>query len=236
MSGSLIIGSMPIGNFDDITIRMLKHLESCDIIYSDTPTNKIKQILDIHKINKEVIGLKSTDSRFADQDQLSDVIKLIEQGKEVMLVSEEGQVSVSDPGQQFIRLCIDNNLNHTVLPGPNSHITAIVHSGLVENDFFVSSSLNDQTGIVRSFAHRNEACVMAVWAKDIFNILQMINDLYVYDEGYKEITILGDMTMESEFKIVDRMDKILANPNLFKIENKKEPFTKIIVVISNKLI
>lgn len=81
MNGRLIVGSMPIGNMDDVTVRMLKAFKDCDIIFSDIPTDYLEKILNLNNLQKNIQKLKSTNSQFADLDQVEEMISLIKKIK-----------------------------------------------------------------------------------------------------------------------------------------------------------
>jgi 16S rRNA C1402 (ribose-2'-O) methylase RsmI len=59
---------MPIGNIDDLTIRMVDSFKNCDVIFSDNEPNRTHDILKKYKLDKPVVILNSTDSRFADKN------------------------------------------------------------------------------------------------------------------------------------------------------------------------
>lgn len=224
MIGKLIVGSMPIGNTDDITIRMLNAIHDCDVIYSDYLPDNINNLLKSYQIEKEVVVLNSTNTMYADVSQVQDVVSLISRGKKVLLVAGEGQVGVADPGTQFVQACIEKSLPYTVLPGPSAFITAFVASGIVNGDFFISCNMSNPEQVLEKFRVSGTPVVVLVWQDKLTSILEYVRDCFSIN---KKITLACDMTMESEMFLTGTAKELLANPK-FKLINQS---TKIALVM-----
>ena len=220
---------MPIGNKDDITIRMIKALKECDVIFSDKPLFYLPEILNEHGITKEIVLLNSTNTMYADENQVDDVESRILSGQVVVLVSSEGQVGIADPGNQFIQRCIDKALPYTVLPGPNVAINSFVFSGLTNGDFIVSSNMKDQKIVIDQFRQENNPTILLVWKSQLNEILEYIAKSYSSSPNHrKRITICSNMTMSDELIIHDWCDRIIFNNDLKLIP----PEARISIVIS----
>lgn len=218
MSGKLIVGSMPIGNPDDITIRMLNAIHDCDIIYSDYLPDNIYNLLEIYQIKKEVVVLNSTNTTYADLKQVEEVVNLIIKGKKVLLVAGEGQVGIADPGNQFVQACIEQQLPYTVLPGPSAFMSAFVSSGIVNGDFFISCNMNDPKSVIDRFINQNIPLIILVWESKLDEILKGIST-------DKKITLACDMTMSTELFLHGTAKEILSSPKYSRIkENTKIAF------------
>jgi 16S rRNA (cytidine1402-2'-O)-methyltransferase len=224
MTGKLIVGSMPIGNIDDITIRMLNAIHDCDIIYSDYLPDNIHKLLDAYDVTKEVVVLNSTNTMYADVSQVQDVVSLVSRGKKVLLVAGEGQIGVADPGTQFIQACIEKSLPYTVLPGPSAFITAFVASGIVNGDFFISCNMENPEQVLEKFRMSGTPVVVLVWQDKLTSILEYVRDCFSIN---KTITLACDMTMDSEMFLTGTAKELLANPK-FKLINQS---TKIALVM-----
>lgn len=224
MLGKLIVGSMPIGNPDDITIRMLNAIHDCDVIYSDYLPDNIHNLLNIYDIKKDVVVLNSTNTMHADMSQVDDVIELIYSGKSVLLVAGEGQIGVADPGTQFIQECIKKSIPYTVLPGPSAFITAFVASGIVNGDFFISCNMSNPEQVLEKFRMSNTPVIVLVWQDKLTSILEYARDCFSIN---KRITLACDMTMSTEMFLTGTAKELLANPK-FKLINQS---TKIALVM-----
>ena len=127
MPGSLIVCPTPIGNLDDITIRVRDALVAADFIACED-TRRTGGLLD-------KLGIRPAPPLVSihEGNETSRAIELsqrIERGEIVALVSDAGMPAISDPGYRLIRRCIERNLEVTVLPGPSAVPVALVVSGL----------------------------------------------------------------------------------------------------------
>jgi hypothetical protein len=225
MSGKLIVGSMPIGNIDDITIRMINAFKDCDIILSDNPSYMAEQILKKYNIEKEIVLLNSENSGYADENQIQLMESYIENNKSVLLISSEGQVAISDPGVQFIQRCITKKLNYEVLPGPSSSISAFVYSGLSSGRLFIhptveKDEVDPKFGLIRNMSH---PVAVHIWSKDLPKALKYINHNFkwINDDGLtianRVVSICCDISMPNNFMVMDWCDKIINNKDIIKI-------------------
>lgn len=220
MAGKLIIGSMPIGNLDDLTLRMVKAFSICDYIISDVPVDRALAVLEKFKFKKQIIPLNSVNSGYADMDQVNQMAKDILDGKTVLLIASEGQVSISDPGIQFIQKCITDNLPYETLPGPTASITAYVASGLSSGRLLVIPSVEEDRieKVFESLKDIEYSTSVHVWAKDLPKVIEYIDKNYKWyrtsDNTYhanKIIAVCCDLTKPSEFIFMDWAHRIKNN-------------------------
>jgi 16S rRNA (cytidine1402-2'-O)-methyltransferase len=127
MPGELIVCPTPIGNLDDITIRVRDALVAADWIACED-TRRTGGLLD-------KLGIRPAPPLVSNHEgnetaRATELAQKIERGDIVALVSDAGMPGVSDPGYKLIRRCIDRNLDITVLPGPSVVPVALVASGL----------------------------------------------------------------------------------------------------------
>lgn len=216
--GQLIVGSMPIGNYDDITIRMVNAMRDCDIVFSDNLPTPIENLLELYNAKKEIVVLNSTNTQYADQNQVDQMVDLIINGKKVLLVASEGQVGIADPGNQFIQACISQNLPYTILPGPSAFMNAFVSSGITNGDFFISCNMENPKSVIDRFINQPTPLIILVWQNKLEEILLSINT-------NKKITLACDMTMKSEMFLHGTAKEILSSIEYKQIkENTKIAF------------
>jgi 16S rRNA (cytidine1402-2'-O)-methyltransferase len=123
--GRLLVCPTPIGNLEDISLRVLAGLRSADVIACED-TRHTRVLLERHEIRTPLVSLHEHNER-ARAPQL---VKRIRSGELVALVSDAGTPLVSDPGFALVRACIEEGLEVEVLPGPSAVVTALVASGL----------------------------------------------------------------------------------------------------------
>ncbi|KNY27156.1 16S rRNA (cytidine(1402)-2'-O)-methyltransferase [Pseudobacteroides cellulosolvens] len=123
--GILYLVATPIGNLEDITLRAIKVLKQVDIIAAEDTRQTIK-LLNHLEIKKPLVS-------YYEHNKISKGNYLIEQlleGKEIALVSDAGTPAISDPGEDLVKLAIENGIQITSIPGPVAAIAGITASGL----------------------------------------------------------------------------------------------------------
>lgn len=142
--GRLYLVSTPIGNREDISARAIRVLFTVDLVLAED-TRKTSQLLQFLKPNEKIPPLISFFEGNEDQ-RLLQVIKLLEQGKNVALVSNAGTPLISDPGFKLVRECLSLNLKVEAIPGPSALLTALVSSGLPPDKFLFLGFLPKKEG------------------------------------------------------------------------------------------
>ena len=130
-SKHLYIVSTPIGNLEDITLRALDVLKNSDIILCEDTRRSIK-LLSHYKIKKKLIPYH----KFNEKKQLANVIKYINEGKILSLISDAGTPLISDPGRLLINHCVENEIKITPIPGVSSITSALSVSGFSDQFLF----------------------------------------------------------------------------------------------------
>lgn len=128
---SLYLVPTPIGNLEDITFRALKVLKSVDMIAAEDTRNTRKLLthfdiqtpmMSYHEHNKKTSGEK--------------IIQLLQEGKNIALVSDAGMPAISDPGYELIKDVLQEGLPVISLPGANAALTALIASGIHPQPFY----------------------------------------------------------------------------------------------------
>jgi 16S rRNA (cytidine1402-2'-O)-methyltransferase len=123
--GRLLVCATPIGNLEDVTLRVLATLREVDIVACED-TRHTKVLLDRHGIAASLVSLHEHNERA----RAEDLVGRMRAGTVVALVSDAGMPLISDPGFQLVRACIEAELLVEVLPGPSAVLNALVASGL----------------------------------------------------------------------------------------------------------
>ncbi|HOB81576.1 MAG TPA: 16S rRNA (cytidine(1402)-2'-O)-methyltransferase [Peptococcaceae bacterium] len=129
-AGMLFLVGTPIGNLKDITLRALEVLQEVDLIAAED-TRQTRKLLNHYNIHKPITSYFEHNKVFKGAYLLGE----LRQGKNIALVSDAGMPGISDPGADVVRLCIEQNIMVTVVPGPSAVLTALVASGLDCNGF-----------------------------------------------------------------------------------------------------
>ncbi len=124
--GRLLVCATPIGNLEDVTLRVLRALGEADIVACED-TRRTRVLLDRHEVSAErLVSLHEHNER-ARAVELAEQVRA---GETVALVSDAGMPLISDPGYALVRECLRADLPVEVLPGPSAAPAALVLSGL----------------------------------------------------------------------------------------------------------
>ncbi len=145
-AGTLHIVATPIGNADDISIRALRTLETADLVACED-TRVTSKLFSLHGIRTSLSPYHEHNAEKARPE----IIRRLEDGENVALVSDAGTPMISDPGYKLVRDCIDRGIPVTTLPGASSVLAALVLSGLPTDKFFFAGFPPQKKGARRSF-------------------------------------------------------------------------------------
>jgi 16S rRNA (cytidine1402-2'-O)-methyltransferase len=123
--GRLVVCPTPIGNLEDVTLRVLAMLADADVVACED-TRHTKVLLDRHGITARLVSFHEHNERA----RAEELVARIGRGALIALVSDAGTPLVSDPGFALVRACLAVGLPVEVLPGPSAVVTALVASGL----------------------------------------------------------------------------------------------------------
>jgi 16S rRNA (cytidine1402-2'-O)-methyltransferase len=122
----LVVCATPIGNLEDVTLRVLEALRTADSVLCED-TRHTRTLLQRHGIDARVLSYHEHN----EAARTAELLPRLEAGETIALVSDAGMPGVSDPGARIVRAAIDAGVEVTVLPGPSAVETALVASGLV---------------------------------------------------------------------------------------------------------
>jgi 16S rRNA (cytidine1402-2'-O)-methyltransferase len=125
MSGSLVVCPTPIGNMEDITLRVLTALREADVVACED-TRHTRLLLDRHGISARTVSYHEHN----EASRASELVGRMQAGETVALVSDAGMPLVNDPGFLLVAACVAAGVDVEVLPGPSAALTALVVSGL----------------------------------------------------------------------------------------------------------
>ena len=126
----LALCATPIGNLEDVTLRVLAELAAADVVLCED-TRHTRVLLDRHGIAARLLSYHEHN----EARRTAEILPRLEAGERVALVSDAGLPGVSDPGARLVRAALDAGVEVTVLPGPSAVETALVASGLVADQY-----------------------------------------------------------------------------------------------------
>jgi 16S rRNA (cytidine1402-2'-O)-methyltransferase len=125
VTGRLVVCPTPIGNLEDITLRVLSVLREADVVACED-TRRTRVLLDRYGVNATLVSYHEHNER----ERSAELVGRMSGGETVALVSDAGMPLVSDPGYVLVRACVAAGLAVEVLPGPSAALAALVASGL----------------------------------------------------------------------------------------------------------
>lgn len=127
---ALLVVPTPIGNLEDVTLRALRVLREADVIACED-TRRTLGLLNRYNIRKPLVSFHEHNER----KRTEELLRRLEAGEMVALVSDAGMPAVSDPGAVLVKACIEGGIPIDVLPGPTAFIPALVLSGFGMGSF-----------------------------------------------------------------------------------------------------
>ncbi len=216
MSGTLYIVATPIGNLEDITFRAVRVLKEVDMIACEDTRHS--SILLNH------YGIKKPTTSFFAHNQIvkSDyLIKLLNEGKNIALISDAGTPGISDPGFSIIRLAIENKIHVEFIPGPSAAIMALVLSGMPTNKFvfegFLSNKKISRQNQLKEFLKEERTIILY---ESCHRILGLLEDIL---EIFGDIKIVVSRELTKKFEEV-RREKVSESIAHFSKNNPKGEF------------
>lgn len=143
----LVVCATPIGNLEDVTLRVLAELRAADVVLCED-TRHTRGLLRRHGIDARLLSYHEHN----EAERTAALLPRLAAGDRVALVSDAGMPGISDPGARIVRAALDAGVPVTVLPGPSAVETALVASGFCGGAYaFVG------------FLPRGEAALAALW-------------------------------------------------------------------------
>lgn len=221
MSGTLYLCATPIGNLGDISERCLEVLNTVDLIAAED-TRRTVQLLNHFGISKPLTSYHEHNKR----EKGGYIISLLKQGKNVAQVSDAGTPAISDPGEDLVRLCIENGITVTSVPGPVAGINALILSGLPTKRFafegFLSVNKRHRTEHLNSV--KNSAHTM-IFYEAPHKLKTTLLDMQKVFGGGRKIALVRELTKIHEEVIRTDIDGAV------KLYEEKSPRGEYVLVI-----
>ena len=223
MSGTLYLVATPIGNLDDITLRAIKILKEVDFIAAEDTRHSLK-LLNHLEISKPLISYHRHN-----EDVKSELLieKLLD-NKNIALITDAGTPGISDPGEEIVKLAIENNIKIVPIPGACAFVNALICSGLDTTEFTFIGFLPLNKKNRREKLDKVKNCnTTSILYEAPHKLLSTLKDLSEILENRK-IVLARELT-----KIHEEFIFGTANELLEKLENPKGEFVILIEKSNN---
>lgn len=193
MQGKLYLCATPIGNLDDITLRVLETLKSVDLIAAEDTRHSIKLL--------NHFNIKTPMTSYHEYNKVEKARYLVEkmrEGVNVALITDAGTPGISDPGEELVRQCHEAGIELTSLPGPAACITALTISGLPTRRFcfeaFLPTDKKEKQWILEELKAETRTIVLY---EAPHHLLRTLRELYEA-LGDRKATICRELTKKYE--------------------------------------
>src|SRR5262245_44504984 len=138
---TLYLVATPIGNLEDITLRALRILKTCDVVAAED-TRRTGQLLKHFGISKPMLSY----FQFNEAKRSEEIISRLRAGEQIALVTDAGSPGISDPGERVVRAAVEAGLRVEAVPGPCALVSALTASGLPADEFHFVGFLPHKSG------------------------------------------------------------------------------------------
>ena len=223
MSGKLFLCATPIGNLEDITFRVLKTLKEVDLIAAEDTRHSIK-LLNHFEIQTPMTSYHE----YNKVDKAKYLVNLMQEGKNIAVITDAGTPGISDPGEELVRQCFEVGIEVSSLPGPAACITALTMSGLKTRRFafeaFLPSDKKDRQQVLEEL--KDETRTMIIYEAP-HHLVQTLKELE---------SVLGDRKITQCRELTKKYEEAHQTTigSLINEYETKEPRGEYVLVIEGK--
>jgi len=223
MQGKLFLCATPIGNLEDITLRVLRTLKEVDLIAAEDTRNSIKLL--------NYFNIKTPMTSYHEYNKIEKAHHLVEQmlqGKNVALVTDAGTPGISDPGEELVRICYEEGVEVTSLPGASACILALTLSGLKSRRFcfeaFLPADKKEKQDILQELKNETRTIIVYEAPHRLLRTLEELQDTM----GNRRVTVCRELTKKYETAFLTTFEEAIA---YYKMQ---EPKGECVLVIEGR--
>jgi len=196
-TGTLYLCATPIGNLEDITYRVLRTLKEVDLIAAEDTRNSIR-LLNHFEIKTPMTSYHE----YNKIDKAYQLVAKMREGKNIALITDAGTPGISDPGEDIVRICYEEGIPVTSLPGAAACITALTMSGLPTRRFafeaFLPKDKKEHQAVLEELKTETRTIIIYEAPHHLVRTLQELHDIL---GGDRRLTICRELTKRHEEKL-----------------------------------
>lgn len=223
MSGTLFLCATPIGNLEDVTLRVLRILREADLIAAEDTRNSIK-LLNHYEIHTPMTSYHE----YNKIEKARELIRQMQEGKNVALITDAGTPGISDPGEELVRMCLKEGIEVTSLPGPCACVTALTMSGLSTRRFcfeaFLPTDKKERQQILSELEKETRTIILYEAPHRLVRTLEELAGIF----GERRLSVCRELTKKHETVFCATVSEALA----YYREN--EPKGECVLVLEGK--
>lgn len=224
--GKLYLCATPIGNLDDITLRVLDTLKKVDLIAAEDTRHTIK-LLNHFSIRTPMTSYHE----FNKLEKAPNLVQQLKKGKDIALVTDAGTPGISDPGEELVKQCYQAGIAVTSLPGPVACVTALTLSGLSNRRFcfeaFLPVNKKERQWILEELKKETRTIVIYEAPHHLIDTLKELTDVL---GGGRKATLCRELTKKFEEAYCSTLEGVL------KRYEAEEPKGECVIVIEGRSI
>ena len=197
MAGTLYLCATPIGNLEDMTFRAVRILKEVDLIAAEDTRNSIK-LLNHFEIKTPMTSYHE----YNKIDKAYQLVAKMREGKNIALITDAGTPGISDPGEDIVRICYEEGIPVTSLPGAAACITALTMSGLPTRRFafeaFLPKDKKEHQAVLEELKTETRTIIIYEAPHHLVRTLQELSDTL---GGDRRLTICRELTKRHEEKL-----------------------------------
>ena len=193
MAGALYLCATPIGNLEDITLRVLRTLKEADLIAAEDTRNSIKLL--------NHFEIKTPMTSYHEYNKIEKGRELVNKllaGVNVALITDAGTPGISDPGEELVQMCYEAGVPVTSLPGPAACITALTISGQSTRRFafeaFLPADKKERRAILEELKTETRTTILYEAPHRLLRTLQELLEVL----GKRRVTVCRELTKKHE--------------------------------------
>jgi 16S rRNA (cytidine1402-2'-O)-methyltransferase len=219
----LYIVPTPIGNLDDMTFRAIKVLNEADLILAEDTRTSGKLLKHF-----EIATHMHSHHMHNEHKTVENLIKRLQAGETIALISDAGTPAISDPGFLLTRACVENNIEVDCLPGATAFVPALVNSGLPNDRFVFEGFLPEKKGRQTRFLALAEETRTMIFYVSPHKLVKTLAEFVHYFGAERLVSVSRELSKLHEETIRGTASDVL------KHFEAKAPKGEIVLVVGGK--
>jgi len=221
--GKLYVVPTPIGNLDDITLRAIKVLKDVDTILAEDTRTSGKLLKHL-----EIATPMQSHHMHNEHKMVAGIVKRIQAGETIALISDAGTPAISDPGFLLTRACIAQGILVDCLPGATAFVPALVNSGLPNDKFIFEGFLPVKKGRQTRLKLLAEETRTMVFYESPHKLLKTLTHFVSYFGSDRQVSISREISKLYEETIRGTLEEVIHH------FTEKLPKGEIVIVLAGK--
>ncbi|WP_159801173.1 16S rRNA (cytidine(1402)-2'-O)-methyltransferase [Flavobacterium sp. MK4S-17] len=222
--GKLYIVPTPIGNLEDMTFRAIKVLKEADLILAEDTRTSGKLMKHF-----EIATHMQSHHMHNEHKTVENIIKRLQAGETIALISDAGTPAISDPGFLLTRACLENDIAVECLPGATAFVPALVNSGLPNDRFLFEGFLPEKKGRQTRFLALAEETRTMVFYVSPHKLVKTLGEFVQYFGEGRPVSVSRELSKLHEETVRGTAQEVLAH---FEAH---PPKGEIVAVVGGKL-